>query len=444
MSAVKQDRVDESQSYSSQASLPPEWKEQKLGDCIDYMRNGINAEQNKNGNGYPVTRIETISEDVINVNKVGYVDEISEERIKRYRLRKGDILLSHINSEPQIGRSVVYREEPELLLHGMNLLVIHPNNSIDSEFLNFLFCHYRMTGVFIGLAARAVGQSSINQGRMKSLLVFIPPISEQMFIAQVLSTIQQAIEAQGKAITAAKELKKSLMRHLFTYGTVSIDQADQVTLKETEIGLMPEDWDVISLKDLNAVIGSGGTPSRKRPEFFGGSIKWIKTLDLNNGQVTSIEETITEQGINSIRGKIRPIDTVLVAMYGGAGTIGKSGILGTPAATNQAICCIEPNPQYFDSHFLHFLLISLRTSWMRDAIGTRKDPNISKGAILAKTIPFPSLYEQQDIASILSVVENKIATEQKRKSALQELFKTMLHLLMTGQLRVEDLEIGNA
>lgn len=87
---------------------------------------------------------------------------------------------------------------------------------------------------------------------------------------------------------------------------------------------------------------AGGTPSRGIKSYYGGTIPWVKTLDLNYGKVISTEENITEEGLLSIRGGINPPGTIMIAMYGGEGTIGKSGVLGISAATNQANCFYSP------------------------------------------------------------------------------------------------------
>ena len=95
----------------------------------------------------------------------------------------------------------------------------------------------------------------------------------------------------------------------------------------------------IPIKEFATVV-SGGTPPRGVTSYFQGSIPWVKTLDLNFSYITKTEEMITEEALESFRGKINPRGSVMIAMYGGSGTIGKSGVLNISAATNQSIASI--------------------------------------------------------------------------------------------------------
>ena len=197
--------------------VPESWKVAKLGNVLNYIGNGLTNKQNKVGDGYPVTRIETISDDCINAEKVGYVDALPYDRIQKYRLCYGDILVSHINSDPQLGRAVIYEGKPDLLLHGMNLLRMQANTEIINPFfLNFIFGFYRNRGIFIALASRAVGQSSINQNRMKSLMIPLPPPSEQDTIANVLQAFDKKIAALGIEIEHLEELFHTMLDELMT------------------------------------------------------------------------------------------------------------------------------------------------------------------------------------------------------------------------------------
>ena len=169
-----------------------------------------------------------------------------------------------------------------------------------------------------------------------------------------------------------------------------------------------------------AKVVAGGTPTRGVKAYYeGGEIPWIKTLDLNCAIVTETEEHITPVGLKSIRGGLNPVGSVMVAMYGGAGTIGKSGVLGIEAATNQAVASILPNAGVFDSDFLHFQLCHLRGEWMQYSQGNRKDPNINKSVVEDMLVWLPDRDDQKAIGEQLT--SQLAAVEEARQAATSQL-----------------------
>ena len=126
-----------------------------------------------------------------------------------------------------------------------------------------------------------------------------PPLDEQRAIAHVLHTLQRAKEATEKVIAATRQLKASMMRHLFTYGPVPVGQADKVALKETEIGRIPESWHHVQLGEV-ARIGNGSTPKRTRTDFWnGGSIPWLTSAKVHEGVIARADEHVTEVKIGT-------------------------------------------------------------------------------------------------------------------------------------------------
>lgn len=142
---------------------------------------------------------------------------------------------------------------------------------------------------------------------------------------------------------------------------------------------------------------SGGTPSRSRQDFFGGVIPWVKSGNLNDGIVGSVDEFITEAGLSSSSAKIFPAGTLLIAMYGA--TVGKLGILAMDAATNQAVCGIQPTKK-IDRDFLFHLLLFRRTELVDKSVGGAQ-PNISQAIIRNTLVPLPPLDEQRRIVGLL-------------------------------------------
>lgn len=284
----------------------------------------------------------------------------------------------------------------------------------------------------IRLSSRGTTIKGIPRKDLVQIPIPLPPLPEQRRIAHVLSTIQRAIAAQDDLIAAAREVKRSLMQRLFTYGP----GPEPAPTKETEIGEIPENWEVVRLGDL-AQTTSGGTPSRKNLDYFGGNIPWVKSGELNDSIIRGAEEYITDEGLKNSSAKIFPLGTLLIAMYGA--TVGKTGILGIQATTNQAICAIFPKDNAFLPEFLMHCLIFRRGDLLKERYGGAQ-PNISQTLIRSFPVCRPPLSEQHQIACMLSAADRKIAAEEQRKAALEALFKTMLYQLMTGQVRPRDAE----
>jgi len=197
--------------------IPEEWKIEKLGALLLLLRNGLTKRQNKLGNGYPVTRIETIANGCINPDNVGYVENVTPIEIEKYRLIPGDILFSHINSLEHIGKTAIYEGKPKLLLHGMNLLLIRANpTKIYPYYLLMILRFYRAKSLFRNIAKKAVNQASINQTELKKLEIPLPPLSEQKKIAEILRTIDEAIETKRQKKEKLERMKRAVMEKLLT------------------------------------------------------------------------------------------------------------------------------------------------------------------------------------------------------------------------------------
>jgi len=207
--------------------------------------------------------------------------------------------------------------------------------------------------------------------------------------------------------------------------------------KQTEVGVIPEDWDVVKLGDLSET-SSGTTPSRSQQEryFDNGSTAWVKTLDLNNSYIFSTDETITELALKETSLRCFPVDTVLVAMYGGFNQIGRTGLLKTSATVNQAITAIKPDKRKLVSDYLLRNLNYRIDYWKSVASSSRKDPNITGKDVRDYLIAVPSVTEQQRIAEALSDADALIEGLGQLVSKKLEVKQGAMQELLSGNARL--------
>ena len=166
------------------------------------------------------------------------------------------------------------------------------------------------------------------------------------------------------------------------------------------------------------VTGSGGTPSRNKIERYyeGGTIPWIKSGELRETVINRAEEHVTDAALKESSIKLVPAGAILLAMYGA--TVGRLGILGIEATTNQAVCHIVPDPKIADTHYIYRALISQVPNLISMGVGGAQ-PNINQGIIKGLEIPLPPISEQRRIAAILDQAD---ALRAKRREALAQLY----------------------
>ena len=199
---------------------------------------------------------------------------------------------------------------------------------------------------------------------------------------------------------------------------------------------VPENWCWTRMENI-AQWGSGGTPSRKIPEYYKGDIPWTKTGELNDDYIFETEEHITQEAISHSSAKLFPANTVAIAMYGA--TIGKVGILGIAATTNQACACGVSNPST-NYKYLFYYARSQKVNFINKGKGGAQ-PNISQEIIKSHEFPLPPLSEQQRIVDRIESLFAKLdEAKQKAQDALDS-FETrkaaILHKAFTGELTAQ-------
>ena len=222
--------------------LPKEWEVVRLGDVAKISSGGSAPQGRKYFNGdKPFIRVQHIDNESFTIK--GF-DLINNEAVKKYKLKlfpKGTIVF------PKSGASVYLEKRALLPLDSFivsHLCAVNVNNNVLQEFVFYFLIDKKLA------ERKAEGYPTLNLSEVKQVKIPLPPLPEQKSIAFVLSTIQTAKEKTEQVIKATKELKKSMMKHLFTYGPVSLEEAEKVKLKETEIGMIPENWNIKFFNDV--------------------------------------------------------------------------------------------------------------------------------------------------------------------------------------------------
>jgi type I restriction enzyme S subunit len=206
---------------------------------------------------------------------------------------------------------------------------------------------------------------------------------------------------------------------------------------------LPTSWAFSTLGAI-AQWGSGGTPSRSNPSFYGGSIFWFKTGELGPREIFKSEETITPDALNASSVKVFPKESIALAMYGA--TIGKVSILGVEATTNQACAVGIPNREITGTAFLYHYLRSQKEAFVAAGQGGAQ-PNISQAVVKAWPVPVPPIAEQHRIADKLDTVLNRVDAVNTRLARVAPLLKrfrqSVLAAATSGRL-TEDWRIRHA
>lgn len=185
------------------------------------------------------------------------------------------------------------------------------------------------------------------------------------------------------------------------------------------ISVSIESWSEFSIKDICINISSGGTPSRKVPEYYlNGVHKWIKTQELKDCNIYDTDEHITDAALKNSSAKIYPKNTISMAMYGA--TVGKLGIMKSECATNQACCNMVVDSTKADYRFLFYSLLYRREELIGLASGAAQQ-NLNVGVISNFRINLPTLSEQKVIAATLSVLDDMIELNNKINKTLEEM-----------------------
>lgn len=408
------------------SSIPIDWTRTKLGNVAkDMFGGGTPSTKNPSfwqGN-IPWLTSKSLGDSIY---LTAGEKSISEEAVRKsatHIVPAGNLIFA---TRVGVGKVVVTKINVAISQDGTGI-VVDPTE-VDPTFLAY---QLRTDSVqrFVEQNKRGATIQGITRTSLQQVDVVIPPPSEQRRIAHVLITVHTAIEQQARLIELTRELQSALMMKLFTEGLRGEKQ------KETEVGFVPAGWEVICIGNVGEVV-TGRTPSTKHSDYYGGEYRLISPADLDSGKyVHTAHRTLTKEGFNQCRGL--PKETVLVGCIGNVGKIGMTD--DDKSATNQQINSIISS-EFYNPHFVYYCLQYNRKR-LENIAAKVTVPIVNKSNFENFKVASPGRKQQDEIANALSVLDDKVEILERKKQILEELFRTLLHQLMTGQVRVKDLEI---
>lgn len=363
----------------------------------------------------------------------------SQTEKHQFDLKEGDLLVV----EGGDVASCAIIETPVRNLFFQNAL--HRVRPLHNESVAFLR-YWLMTAKSYGYIDLICNKATIAHFSKEKFIALPIPVIPQDIQSKIVSfldleckQIDDLLSKMRSSIEEHKKLKQAIITQAVTKGV-----RGEREMKDSGVewaGLVPHHWGVAKIGSIGQT-SSGATPLRsKEASFFDdAAIRWVRTLDLNDGLVYDSSEKITELALASSACSIMPKGTVCVAMYGGAGTIGKCGLLMSDCATNQAVCSIVCNREIVSPIFLLMQLLALKSYWMKYAVGTRKDPNISQDVVTRMKILIPPLDEQKEITDYLDAkcaeVDKLIAKKEQLVKELESYKKSLIYEVVTGKREV--------
>ncbi len=392
-----------------------------IGDVFTLIRNGANIKQGDDNSGYPITRIETISNRIVDRNKMGYAGVNDITKYADYILADGDILMSHINSEKHLGKVAVYEKQVnETIIHGMNLLCLRPNHNI----INYRYAFYFLSSSkFLRqiprITKKSVNQASFNVAALKELQIYVPSMEEQLSIVDVLDKIQILFQKRQAQIVAMEQLIKSRFIELF--GDLADPNCQWKKEKIVDVCRNPDD----------IKCGPFGTQLSKDEYYTSGVAVW-EIPQINSGFTTQPIHFLTVEKANQLEAYSLRSGDIAMSRKGNVGRCAVFPETMEDGIIHSDVLRIRINNDLvlpvFLMHQLHYSGAVQHQIELVSSGAIMAGINVTKLKQIVVHIP-PMELQQQFAAFVAEVDKSKLAVQKSleeletlKKSLMQEYF----------------------
>ncbi len=350
-----------------------------------------------------------------------------------------------------IGRKGAYRGvhySPKAFFVIDTAFYLKPKAMLDTKWTYYCLLTYDINGMDSGSAIPSTSRDEFYQ-----LAVNVPPLREQRWIAEILGIFDDRIALLRETNATLEAIAQALFKSWFVdfdpvhakargESPQGMDDATAAqfpdSFEESELGMIPKGWRVVTIDNLCSQITNGGTPSRSKSEFWeSGTIPWFKTGEFVDGFLIRSSEKITEAAIAGSSVKVLPENAVLMAIYA-APTVGRLGVLTEKATFNQACTGMVAKPEV--GPWFLFLTLLFGRDWFNSRANGAAQQNISKAIVSGYSVVLPDTPILAAFNEITSSLFTKIRSGTEQAQTLAQLRDTLLPKLISGQLRLPEAE----
>lgn len=380
---------------------------------------------------------------MLDLSDVAVLD-VESRQLKYRKLRRGDIIIERSGGGPKqpVGRVCYFNVNDSRAYSFSNfttVLRVKDREMYLPLFVHYTLLHLYQTGFTFPLQRATTGIRNLDFGAYQEAQIPMPPKPEQEKIAAVLWTIQRRIEVEENLAASTRELKRSATRKFFTHGIRNEEKLD------TELGPLPKSWRAVQLGSFGRM-GNGSTPLKTNPAYWiNGTIPWLTSAKVYDITIAKADQFVTPQAIVECHlPRVEP-GSVLIAITGQGKTLGNAAVTAIETCVSQHVAFLSFDNDSANPHFVRLFLESRYAELRGVALGGGSTKGaLTCGYLKTFLIPRPERTEQDEIASALMSIEAKISVHERNRVALTDLFHTLLHQLMTGQVRVDKLDIDTS
>ena len=389
------------------------------------------------GYGIPFVMANNFTHGQVDLLSCKFITKERADKLQKGFSISGDVLLTHKGT---VGSTAIVGElntDYIMLTPQVTYYRVTNDNCLNNQFLRHYFDSQPFQSLFINLAG---GGTRAYLGIVKQLAlpVVTPPLSEQRSIATALSDMDELLGGLDQLITKKRDLKQSAMQQLLTGKTRLSGFGEGKNYKQTEIGLIPEDWILTPLSKISAFITKGSTPTTYGFTWTQDGILFLRSECVSeNGLDLSQSMFISQQAHSALKRSSLRSGDLLITITGNVGRVvylDKDFNMGN---MNQHIARVRIIDNCVCTKFIYHYL---NQSTIRKAFNTittgQAYPQISLKQVRDAVVPLSSIEEQNAIASILSDMDTEIAALEQRRNKTRDLKQAMMQELLTGRIRL--------